>query len=108
MKDLIKGVAKEKLRDYYFKHHTSNKDLTYISWHHFQDLDLPYQWGVIEDWAENEGYYFNSYVFCIEKHYEIAIEDINEKILVAVTRFTRKEARTECIKELVRLINESE
>jgi len=110
MKDLIKGVAKEKFEEFY-------DNEIYSSTHHlfgideFYQLPLKMQWGVIEDWAESEGYELDIFkkISSIKNTYEIVIRNENDADLwLEITKIkSRNEARTKCIKELVRLINES-
>lgn len=51
----MKKNYKEALKKHYFNNHLDHKDLRYISWHQFQDLDLAFQWGVILDFFDSVG-----------------------------------------------------
>lgn len=112
---MITDKTKKALKDYYMKNHVSNKDMSYISWHQFQELDLAFKWGVYLEFFDSVGIkVIPDYDINKRKWFAWLIDEKNKVKLMTrgngknvVYLESRKEAQTEAIRKANELFNQS-
>lgn len=111
---MFTGLAKNKFEEWYFKKHViTEMEYNELLPHHkkdiyewFYNLDISFQFGVIEDFADNFNY--NIQCYKEDKDWYIGIYHncyVTWEDWVNIEKITRNEARLECIKALNELLN---